>query len=185
MAERELRMSAAIMRKQNTNMAVTRGATTDTDQDRRGDRLDSWKDIARYFNRNVRTVQRWEAQEAMPVYRHVHERAGSVYAFKQEVDAWQRGRNRGGRKTSRPELAATSRFVAGLLTEMEQTLLRNLLEAVLAQLRAQVANSAAAYVHRNYSQSVDSAISRQSSGSEREKFNGNSVQPLTSLPGMS
>src|SRR5262249_14459681 len=35
-----------------------------------GDRLDSWKEIAAYFNRDKRTVQRWERQEGMPVYRH-------------------------------------------------------------------------------------------------------------------
>ena len=43
-------------------------------------RLDSWKDIAHYLNRNVRTVQRWERLEAMPVHRHRHDTGHSVYA---------------------------------------------------------------------------------------------------------
>ncbi|HXY26343.1 MAG TPA: tetratricopeptide repeat protein [Candidatus Acidoferrum sp.] len=51
-------------------------------------RLDSWKEIAAYLNRDVTTVQRWEKREAMPVHRHVHDRAGSVYAFPAELDAW-------------------------------------------------------------------------------------------------
>jgi hypothetical protein len=43
-----------------------------------GTRLDSWKEIAVYLNRDVTTVQRWEKREGMPVHRHVHEKRGSV-----------------------------------------------------------------------------------------------------------
>ena len=57
------------------------------------DRLDSWKEIATYLNRDVTTVQRWEKRERMPVHRHLHERMGSVYASRAELDAWARGRN--------------------------------------------------------------------------------------------
>jgi Tol biopolymer transport system component len=57
------------------------------------DRLDSWKEIAGYLNRDVTTVQRWEKREKMPVHRHVHDRMGSVYASRAELDAWVRGRN--------------------------------------------------------------------------------------------
>jgi Tol biopolymer transport system component len=39
-------------------------------------RLDSWKEIARYLQRDESTVQRWEKREAMPVHRHVHEKRG-------------------------------------------------------------------------------------------------------------
>src|ERR1700679_3188686 len=42
------------------------------------DRLDSWKEIATYLNRDVTTVQRWEKREGMPVHRHQHDRMGSV-----------------------------------------------------------------------------------------------------------
>ncbi len=57
-----------------------------------GDRLDSWKEIAAYFNRDKRTVQRWERQEGMPVHRHQHEKQGTVYAVKVELDEWWKGR---------------------------------------------------------------------------------------------
>jgi Tol biopolymer transport system component len=57
------------------------------------DRLDSWKEIAGYLNRDVTTVQRWEKREKMPVHRHVHDRMGSVYASREELDAWVRSRN--------------------------------------------------------------------------------------------
>ncbi len=53
------------------------------------DRLDSWKEIAVYLNRSVRTVRRWEADEGLPVHRHMHRALGNVYAFKSEIDAWQ------------------------------------------------------------------------------------------------
>ena len=52
------------------------------------DRLDSWKEIASYLRRDVRTVQRWEKKEGLPVYRHQHDKLGSVYAYKPELTAW-------------------------------------------------------------------------------------------------
>jgi Tol biopolymer transport system component len=57
------------------------------------DRLDSWKEIAAYLNRDVTTVQRWEKREAMPVHRHLHDRMGSVFASRAELDRWARSRN--------------------------------------------------------------------------------------------
>jgi TolB-like protein/Tfp pilus assembly protein PilF len=56
------------------------------------DRLDSWKEIAAYLNRDVTTVQRWEKREGMPVHRHQHDRMGSVYAFSSELDTWVQSR---------------------------------------------------------------------------------------------
>jgi Tol biopolymer transport system component len=52
------------------------------------DRLDSWKKIASYLKRDVSTVQRWERREGMPVHRHVHDKLGSVFTFRSELDAW-------------------------------------------------------------------------------------------------
>src|ERR1700743_2336501 len=52
------------------------------------DRLDSWKEIANYFRREVRTVQLWEKREGLPVHRHFHKQLGSVFAFRSELDAW-------------------------------------------------------------------------------------------------
>ncbi len=57
------------------------------------DRLDSWKEIGAYLKRDVTTVQRWEKREGMPVHRHLHDRMGSVYAYRAELDAWTRTRN--------------------------------------------------------------------------------------------
>ena len=56
------------------------------------DRLESWKEIAAYLRRDVTTVQRWEKREGMPVHRHQHDKLGSVYAFRSDLDAWVRNR---------------------------------------------------------------------------------------------
>jgi TolB-like protein len=55
-------------------------------------RLESWKGIAVYLNREVRTVQRWEREENLPVHRHLHRRQGTVYAYRSELDSWLVGR---------------------------------------------------------------------------------------------
>lgn len=52
------------------------------------ERLDSWKAIAAYLERDVTTVQRWERREGMPVHRHLHDKRGSVYALASELDSW-------------------------------------------------------------------------------------------------
>src|SRR6186713_951575 len=52
------------------------------------DRLDSWKEIAAYLKRSVRTAHRWEKHEGLPVHRHEHKELGSVFAYKSELDAW-------------------------------------------------------------------------------------------------
>jgi TolB-like protein/Flp pilus assembly protein TadD len=56
------------------------------------ERLDSWKEIAAYLNRDVTTVQRWEKREGMPVHRHLHDKRGSVYALSSEIDTWRQSR---------------------------------------------------------------------------------------------
>lgn len=70
------------------------------------ERLDSWKEIAGYLRRDVTTVQRWEKREAMPVHRHLHDRMGSVYAFRSELDAWARTRTPGGEADGPASVAA-------------------------------------------------------------------------------
>src|ERR1700756_2275452 len=52
------------------------------------DRLDSWKEIAAYLKKEVRTVQRWEKSSGLPVRRLTHGKLGTVFAYKSELDAW-------------------------------------------------------------------------------------------------
>ena len=78
------------------------------------DRLDSWKEIAAYLDRDVTTVQRWEKREGMPVHRHVHDKRGSVYAVGSELDAWLQSRKQRlgeeGREAKRPRRPWTRRL---------------------------------------------------------------------------
>lgn len=60
------------------------------------DRLDSWKEIASYLRRDVRTVQRWEKKEGLPVYRHLHDKLGSIYAYRNELTQWFNTRQQSG-----------------------------------------------------------------------------------------
>ena len=55
-------------------------------------RLESWKEIATYLQRDVRTARRWELEEGLPVHRHSHKSRSSVYAYPSEIDAWRAGR---------------------------------------------------------------------------------------------
>src|SRR5271163_2831359 len=66
-------------------------------------RLDSWKEIATYLDRDVTTVQRWERQEGMPVHRHLHHKRGSVYALGSELDAWRQGRKLRSKEEDEPD----------------------------------------------------------------------------------
>ncbi len=71
---------------------MTGGATLSGDGAPRAtaeERLESWKEIAAYLKRDVRTVQRWERRGALPVHRR-EENLGGVYAFRAELDAWRR-----------------------------------------------------------------------------------------------
>lgn len=54
----------------------------------RGERLESWKKIAAYLRRDVRTVQRWEQANGLPVHRHQRAQRPIPYAYAQELDAW-------------------------------------------------------------------------------------------------
>jgi hypothetical protein len=103
--------------------------------------LDSWKAIADYLNRNVRTVQRWEQIEGMPVHRQIHRKGGSVYAYQQEIDAWQRSRSCLQRLGGQNQLSALSRLAIDSMAQPERSLLRKLLLALLDQLTAQMARS--------------------------------------------
>lgn len=51
-------------------------------------RLDSWKEIAGYLGRDVRTVIRWEKDKGLPVHRVPGGKRHAVFAYVVEIDAW-------------------------------------------------------------------------------------------------
>jgi hypothetical protein len=52
--------------------------------------LNSWKEIASYLGRGVRTVQRWESELQLPVHRMGRSERSPVFAFPRELDIWLR-----------------------------------------------------------------------------------------------
>lgn len=50
--------------------------------------LRGWKDIGAHFGTSERTAQRWEREHGMPVHRTGRTRGASVFALRQELDAW-------------------------------------------------------------------------------------------------
>ena len=80
------------------------------------DRLDSWKAIANYLGREVRTVQLWERLEGMPVHRHFHRKLGSVFAYRSEIDAWRRGMSGGPASTASEASTELAPFVREVKT---------------------------------------------------------------------
>ena len=56
----------------------------------RSELLTSWKEIASYLGKGVRTVQRWEQQFGLPVRRPNEKVKGIVHAKREELDTWLR-----------------------------------------------------------------------------------------------
>jgi len=91
--------------------------------------LDSWKEIAVFLQRGVRTVQRWEREECLPVHRHRHGRGGTVFALAPEIQKWlmSRAASECSEPGERPQIPITSLpgSVAGdLATRCEAARLR-------------------------------------------------------------
>jgi hypothetical protein len=50
-------------------------------------RLDSWKAIATFLGRSLRTVQRWHEINGLPIH-HFGGNKGSVFAYEEDIDQW-------------------------------------------------------------------------------------------------
>jgi len=58
-----------------------------------GNRLDSWKQIAAFFDRAERTVKRWESERGLPVHRVPGGSRSAVFAYTSELADWLKGRS--------------------------------------------------------------------------------------------
>jgi hypothetical protein len=114
--------------------------------------LTSWKDIARYMGKGVRTVQRWEQDFGLPVRRPHGSNKKAILARPCDLDTWvamrctsrtQSGTTRadkrpdhsGGADGSRPERASLASLCA-LRAEIETSrLLRNNNRILLREMR--------------------------------------------------
>ncbi len=102
------------------------------------DILNSWKEIAIYLNRGVRTVQRWEAELGMPVRRPRGRGRSAVIAVRTELDHWIKScpLEDGVELKSRGTACSLSPLIAQLRTSTLQ----------LHQLRSQIIDSRAQLV---------------------------------------
>lgn len=57
---------------------------------RTGRRLQSWKEVAAFFNRDERTIRRWETSRGLPIHRVPGGARGTIYAYTDELEAWLR-----------------------------------------------------------------------------------------------
>jgi TolB-like protein/Flp pilus assembly protein TadD len=56
-------------------------------------RLESWKQIAAYLGKDIRTAQLWEKNEGLPIHRQTHTARANVFAYDAELDRWVRARH--------------------------------------------------------------------------------------------
>ncbi|SRR6266700_2874347 len=73
--------------------------------------LNSWKEIAGYMGRGLRTVQRWEHDLALPVRRPRGKSRSAVLAIRKELDAW---------IASRPQTPVEEKITIGALQQSDR-----------------------------------------------------------------
>ncbi len=76
--------------------------------------LNSWKEIATYLNRGVRTAQRWEHSHHLPVHHVGSGKRAPVFAYASEIEAWRlKQRVTGVQACQAPALRDESRRLRG------------------------------------------------------------------------
>jgi hypothetical protein len=146
--------------------------------------LHSWKEIAVYVHREVRTVQRWEKREGMPVHRHQHPKGSSIFAFKHEVDEWQRGRSHC-RELCKPRELPTGKVLAARgPVNNDEEILYQLIKTVVAQLITQVVVSTVTDLERETGhgrEKIPLVHQGKDLKETRGKFDGTSVESYSFL----
>ena len=103
-------------------------------------RLDSWKSIAEYLDRSVRSVQRWHVEYGLPVF-HLRGDKGSVFAYPDQLDNWLLDRGATQIHHEEEELLVRSKVLSErLITAAQERLLlaseENLLKIAMLYRRA-------------------------------------------------
>jgi len=84
--------------------------------------LGSWKEIAQFLGKSVRTVQRWECERGLPVHRPSMSLQGVVIALPEELESWARNPSLFQHTTSGPRM--TSVLIAGRARALRQAVER-------------------------------------------------------------
>ena len=86
--------------------------------------LNSWKEIARYLGRGVRTVQRWERDLGLPVRRPHGRDRSTVLALAEELDHWLAA------CAKRPRLVETAEETAASCSKLGQATVKSVHQLV-------------------------------------------------------
>ena len=96
--------------------------------------LTSWKEIANYLGKSVRTVQRWERTLRLPVRRLDAHNAWIVMAYATELDEWIHRETSTSSRSDDPEVLRLQRLCQELQLENSELLARcQQLEAMVLQ----------------------------------------------------
>jgi len=136
-----------------------------------GVRLDGWKAIAGHLGRDIRTVQRWELSEGLPVHRLGHKQRATAYAFSGEIDAWLAARapqeHDGDVSAVAPSAALSARSPRWWTAALAVVLLGVLVAAILAvqavrsNSRSQAGDTQIAEAYAAFAEGRDLYASRQ------------------------
>lgn len=85
---REIPARAAVLGTATEGSMVPLTGTPENPSEARAAVLNSWKEIASFLNRGVRTVQRWERELQLPVHRIGKGNRSPVFAYTSEVKLW-------------------------------------------------------------------------------------------------
>jgi hypothetical protein len=110
--------------------------------------LNSWKEIAQYLNRGIRTVQRWEEELDLPVRRPRAGGRSPVLAIRSELDVWikrsligrQQLRSNGNSHSAPESLVSSSRELLLASRQLREEVARSRIElrGAISNLRATV-----------------------------------------------
>ncbi len=80
------------------------------------DRLESWKEIAAFINRDERTAMRWAKELGMPVRRIPGSKRSRIFASREEISKWRLGRSEPASVAvaAFPKALSRKRLVAGI-----------------------------------------------------------------------
>lgn len=117
--------------------------------------LGSWKEIATFLNRGVRTVQRWEREEHLPVRRHDHNKRATVFAVASEVEEWMKNRSGSDRLNTPSEHAS-------LYADVDPKKLEA--RCIAARARAQNARDHVRQVYEYYQGEISRVLARLKQG---------------------
>lgn len=145
--------------------------------------LTSWKEIAAYLGKGVRTVQRWEVELELPVRRPNGKDRQIVMAFTDELDDWARGPRVKSSGARSEQLMRVHELTAGIAEQIAKlaTITRELAGCIEKRPEiCPILNSGVADVVEIGSRGNGRSASRVLVRRERSNGNGQLVDPAIS-----